>query len=165
MWQGIKDIFSGALKDLVALVKGVAGLLVAAAKGLITQMGDAISGAWTLLKKAFGVGVHALVSIVTGIADDMFNAGKSIISSLGDGFSAAFNGVWGVIKGFINDIIDAIDLIPGVNIHHIGSSAPGAPVTAYKGASNLHAAGFATGGMVNRPGYSRRRGRARSIPR
>ena len=152
MWQGIKDIFSGALKDLIALVKGVAGLLVAAAKGLITQMGDAISGAWTLLKKAFGVGVHALVSIVTGIADDMFNAGKSIISSLGDGFSAAFNGVWGVIKGFINDIIDAIDLIPGVNIHHIGSSAPGAPAGS-KAVSNLHAAGFATGGMVNRPGY------------
>ena len=96
--------------------------------------------------------MHALVGLVTGIADDMFNAGKSIISSLGDGFTAAFNGVWGIIKGFLNDIIGAIDLIPGVNIHKIGSSAPGTPAGA-KAVGNLQAAGFATGGMVNRPGY------------
>ena len=53
MWQGIKDYFQRrAQGDLVALVKRRRRAAeVAAAKGLITQMGDAISGAWTLLKE------------------------------------------------------------------------------------------------------------------
>ena len=151
MWKGIKDIFSGAIKELIAILKGALGLLEAAGKGLITAIGQGISGAWTLLKKAFGVGLDALVGLVTGIGGDLFDAGKAIIGQLGDGFTWAFNGVWGIIKGFINDVIDAIDLIPGVNIHHVGGSGPGA--TSSKAVSNLQKAGFATGGMVNQPGY------------
>ena len=156
MWKGIQDIFGGALKFILGLITGAFSLFKAAGLGLITQLGDGISAAWTILKKAFGVGVHALVGVVTGIGDDMFNAGKAIIGFLGDGFTAAFDDVWGVIRGFINDIIGVLDLIPGVNIHKIGGSAPGsvgAPAAANPFAQNLHIAGHATGGVVKGLGY------------
>ena len=82
-----------------------------------------------------------------------------------DGFTAAFNDVWGIIKGFLNDIIGAIDLIPGVNIHKIGSSAPGTPAGA-KAVGNLQAAGFATLADDGQPSPATSPGRKRrSTPR
>jgi TP901 family phage tail tape measure protein len=152
MWSGIKQIFSGALKAIEGVLTGAFNMFKSIGKGLIEALGGGISAAWGAIKTAVGAALHGVIGVINGIFGAFYNAGKFIF----DGFRKGIEWVWNnvilpAIRGFINLLLAPINFILdkiGVGgIHPFGGGgSAGAAAAAGE-------AGYATGGMVNRPGY------------
>jgi hypothetical protein len=82
-------------------------------------VGDLLHGKF---KQAFG----DVANILTGPFKTALKVAGVNMAALGDSITSVWRGVRATVIGFINDIIGAIDHIPGVNIHKIstGSSTP-----------------------------------------
>jgi TP901 family phage tail tape measure protein len=160
MWQGIEDIFGGALKIVVSIVRGQWGIIKAAGTFLMQGLQAGINAVWGTIKNFVSTIIDSIVSIVSGAWNAMYTAGKSILEGVMQGFRDAASTVLGVVVGFINDIIDVVNwLITKIGMSKIGhvtnplagggsSSAPSG-----QGGVGHSIPGHAAGGMVTAPGY------------
>lgn len=78
-WDGVKDIFRGSVKIVLAVIKAMTAPLRSLFRGISRGMGDIFRGAWEKVKDIFTGGANVVIDVV-------------------------------------NKIIEAINLIPGVNI-------------------------------------------------
>lgn len=120
-WKLITGIFDAQLTIIKGLVRG--GLM--ALRGIITVIGGLLKGdfgqVWDGIKKIFSGGITAL----RGILEGAWKLLKAPVEAIGAGIKEAFSSSWDGIKsvfrssinaviGFLNVLIDAINLIPGV---------------------------------------------------
>ena len=152
-WEGVKNIFSGAVKILVSIVTGIYGAMSAAAKGLVNAIGSGISAAWGGVKSLLDSLLGKIVSAVKGIGGALYDAGKFIIGKIGDAIRTVGNAVLGTMVGFINALLTPLNAVLGaLGIGGVHITAPHfAEGGIYEGDGKVK--GYATGGLVDRPGY------------
>lgn len=106
---GIVTAFRGFATIVRGVVRVIAGILT-------LDFGKA----WDGVKDIFGGAIKALAGILRAATAPF----REAIAGIGRGIASAFRSVWGgalsLGEGFVNKIIDVINIIPGVNIHHIG---------------------------------------------
>jgi phage-related protein len=163
-WTLIKGIFSGAWTAIKSIVEG--GLKVI--RGIIQVIGGLFKGdfgqVWEGIKTIFSGGITAL----KGILEGAWKILKAPVEAIAAGLHDAFENTWGRIKGifeagvnavigFLNVLIAAINVIPGVSIKPIGKlggdGGGGTPETpAPHGGQFARGGAYAkTGGYVNSP--------------
>lgn len=111
-WQYVK----GGLLMLKGLIKVVSGVLT----------GD-FGKAWSGVKTIFRGGVKLVLGVIRGMTAPLRAVLKPVARLLGSLFKSAWGKVEGIFEaggnaiiGVINKIIDAINLIPGVDIGEVG---------------------------------------------
>lgn len=152
-------VVSVALKPVVRsigiMLDGVVGTLRGTAKTISAVIGvisDILSGdfrkAWQGVKKVFRAGVDTMLSVVKAVTAPLKTAIDAIGNALGVSFSKVWNGILGTATSFVNTLIDVINVIPGVDIGHVGKKS----VSNGGGSSKKNSVGFfARGGEVDRP--------------
>src|SRR5699024_734667 len=94
MWEGIKDIFSGAIKFLWNFVQVTCfGKLIKGAKLFIKPFKSGFSKMWNGIKNIFSTVINWIVSFVK----KMFNGMKNTVSSINNGIKNVINKVWNAI--------------------------------------------------------------------
>lgn len=116
MWNGIKQIFGGAVKALVGILSGIGGALRAAATGVMNMLSSGITAAWSGIKKVFNTIIDSFVDVVTSFGKAMWNAGKGLFTAIWNGMKSVAQWVLDRIFDFIKEIVKIINIIPGVNI-------------------------------------------------
>lgn len=72
-WQGVKDIFSGAIHGVIGLVKGMFAPIITAAKAIGGALGDIFGGAWDKVTGIFKDAAGVLKDIVNWIISNVIN--------------------------------------------------------------------------------------------
>lgn len=160
MKAGVQDTIEaiiGFLRGWAQIIRGVVKVI----SGVLT--GD-FGRAWDGVKDIFSGAIKALFSLLRGITAPI----RAIIGKIGEGMAAGFRAAWrgitgvfesGVNKaiGFLNTLIDAINLIPGVpDIGHIGElggreNSGTSPKSTKKDHGSKPATGRRRGGKIDRP--------------
>lgn len=174
-WHFIWNVISGAVNGIKSVVTTVLNAL-GAAMGPIWSGIRAVAGpAWEGIKSVIFDPIKGLVKAIGNVWDDIrTGAGKAwdlIVKEAGAFATTIVDAVAGAVKGaanlvidFINDIIGAINVIPGIPnidpIKHIGESKkkdkpvqPGKPGSNTQGTANKAQGGAygRTGGFVGAP--------------
>lgn len=129
------------LQDFAQVVRGVVRIIT----GILT--GD-FGEAWRGVKDIFNAGVDGALAIVKGITKPMRVAAVAI----GDALSGPIEAAAGVVESVINGVIDALNVIPGVDIGHVGGAGSGAGNLEgehRKGSKKVHRQHRARGGPIN----------------
>lgn len=87
----------------------------------ISVLGIVVGAFWAFgsaIFNVFALGWNIIAAFVNFLA----NAFKDPLHAVGNLFIDIWNGIWQFVKARINDIIDAINKIPGVNIDKVGGS-------------------------------------------
>lgn len=166
-WKLIEDVFSAAWSVLKGYVVG--GLQII--RGVITIFGGLFKGdfgqVWDGIKQVFKGGLTQ----VKGVLEGAWKLLKAPVDAIGAGIHDAFSHSWDRIKalftssinaviGFLNLLIKAINVIPGVpDIKPIGTIGGGGGGGGGDKQQNLGGSGHlarggafgATGGLINRP--------------
>lgn len=151
-WNGIKSGVSTAANTVKSTtsntwnaIKSTASTVWNGIKGAITgAINGAVSGVKTALTMFKGWLSTAWDNIVKGVGTFATNA-KTAISNV-------FKNVANTVIGFIDEIIGAIDKIPGVNIPKVPKLAQGGSTDNLNFSAAGHQ-GYAVGGKVTRPMY------------
>lgn len=87
----------------------------------ISVLGIVVGAFW-----AFGSAIYNVFAlgwnIIAAFVNFLANVFKDPLHAVGNLFIDIWNGIWQFVKARINDIIDAINKIPGVNIDKVGGS-------------------------------------------
>ena len=87
----------------------------------ISVLGIVVGAFW-----AFGSAIYNVFAlgwnIIAAFVNFLANVFKDPLHAVGNLFIDIWNGIWEFVKARINDIIDAINKIPGVNIDKVGGS-------------------------------------------
>lgn len=87
----------------------------------ISVLGIVVGAFWAFgsaIFNVFALGWNIIAAFVNFLA----NVFKDPLHAVGNLFVDIWNGIWQFVKARINDIIDAINKIPGVNIDKVGGS-------------------------------------------
>lgn len=87
----------------------------------ISVLGIVVGAFWAFgsaIFNVFALGWNIIAAFVNFLA----NVFKDPLHAVGNLFIDIWNGIWQFVKARINDIIDAINKIPGVNIDKVGGS-------------------------------------------
>lgn len=87
----------------------------------ISVLGIVVGAFWAFgsaIFNVFALGWNIIAAFVNFLA----NVFKDPLHAVGNLFIDIWNGIWEFVKARINDIIDAINKIPGVNIDKVGGS-------------------------------------------
>lgn len=87
----------------------------------ISVLGIVVGAFWafgSVIFNVFALGWNIIAAFVNFLA----NVFKDPLHAVGNLFIDIWNGIWQFVKARINDIIDAINKIPGVNIDKVGGS-------------------------------------------
>lgn len=140
---GIVTAFRGFAQVVRGVVRIIAGVLT-------LDFGKA----WDGVKDIFGGAIKTLTGLLRAATAPF----REAIAGIGRGIAAAFRTVWGgavsLGEGFVNKIIDVINIIPGVNIKHVGGGdgVRQSSVVVTAPSKYEHGAGkFAEGGKVTMP--------------
>jgi len=136
---GIAQAFRGFAQILRGLIRIISGLL----------SGD-FGKAWDGVQDLFKGALRALAGIVRAGTAPIRTAAAAIGSAVGGAFSSAWSGITSTARGFVNGIIDVLNIIPGVNIHHVGGGS-----NRYSGSGG---AGSGGGGINAQGGGGRQQG-------
>lgn len=156
--NGLAPVVAGMANVIKGIIAVFAGLLTLNFTKMWNGVKQIVGGAWAAIKGIISTQIHVAIDIVTGAFNAFFNAGKFIINAIGSGIKAAWHGVLNIVSSFINALLTPINVVLGAigvkQIHvNLGGGGGGGGGPTAPSASNLHAAGFATGGKVDRPGY------------
>jgi hypothetical protein len=138
--------FLQAFEGIARVVRGV----IRVVHGILTLN---FGKTWDGVKDIFSGGVKAVGGILRAASAPFREAARTIGRAIGGAFSAAWDGVVSTARGFVNKIIDVINIIPGVNIGHVGGGGSSAPPRPGGGRAGAEAAvAFrASGGLVDAP--------------
>lgn len=151
VWRGIKAVASvewPAIKLIVKSALDTMGGIIKVFTGLLTLN---FGKAWDGVKQIFKGGIEQTVGLLRAATDPLRAAARAAFNAIKDPVSSAFRSVRATVAGFINDIIDLINKIPGVNIGKInlGSGRGNAGTgEAYHPSSPKTGGGRARGGFV-----------------
>lgn len=106
---GIVDAFRGFAQMVRGVVRIVSGIL----------SGD-FGKAWNGVKDIFSGAFKAILGLFKAATKPIRDAVGGLGRAIGGAFSSVWNGILGTAEGFVNKIIDVINIIPGVNIKHVG---------------------------------------------
>src|SRR5699024_10560677 len=105
MWEGIKDIFKGAIKFLWNFIQlSLFGKLLKGAKAFASPFKNIFSRVWNGIKNIF----NKVVTWITTFVKKMFNGMKNTVSSINNGIKNVINKVWNAISSFFNKIVSKI---------------------------------------------------------
>lgn len=114
------SIAKRVIPGIVTAFRGLALIL----RGIIRVISGILSGdfgkAWDGVKDIFKGGVKYIAGVLRAGTAPARAAAAAIGKAVGGAFSAAWGAIRGTAVGFVNGIIDVINIIPGVNIHHVG---------------------------------------------
>jgi 3D (Asp-Asp-Asp) domain-containing protein len=142
-----------------ALAKGVGAILGPVTRGA-GRLGSAIVGPVREAGQSLSGIVARSVARVLGVLRDGAGTVGRLASRFGNAIKAgivgAIAGAVSGVRGFVNTIIDVINVLPGVSVHHVGeTSAGGHPELGSGGRSKFAHGGppqkHARGGRVTRP--------------
>ena len=106
---GIIDAFRGFAQMIRGVVRIVSGIL----------SGD-FGKAWKGVKDIFSGAFKTIVGLFKAATKPIRDAVGGLGRAIGGAFSSVWNGILGTAESFVNKIIDVINIIPGVNIKHVG---------------------------------------------
>ena len=115
LWEGIKNITSGALSFVEGAIRAMTAPIRAAMAAIGHAISEAASAAWDTVKDIFRTALGVAVGIVRGYVDNMASAGSAIIhgvasgirdaaGAIGDAVSFIGGKIVGTLKGFIDDV-------------------------------------------------------------
>ena len=87
----------------------------------ISVLGIVVGAFWAFGSAVFNVFALGW-NIIAAFVNFLANVFKDPLHAVGNLFIDIWNGIWQFVKARINDIIDAINKIPGVNIDKVGGS-------------------------------------------
>lgn len=87
----------------------------------ISVLGIVVGAFWAFGSAIFNVFAFGW-NIIAAFVNFLANVFKDPLHAVGNLFIDIWNGIWQFVKARINDIIDAINKIPGVNIDKVGGS-------------------------------------------
>ena len=141
---GIGDAFRGFAQMVRGVVRIVSGIL----------SGD-FGKAWDGVKDIFSGAFKAILGLFKAATKPIRDAVGGLGRAIGGAFSSVWNGILGTAEGFVNKIIDVINIIPGVNIKHVGKQGVAdktlSDAKAGKRTSNIPDQKLAMGGKVVAP--------------
>jgi NlpC/P60 family len=160
----LKDVFDSAVgffRGFARVIKGICEVITGIIHG---EFGKA----WQGVKDIFSGGIKAILSLLRGMTSLL----RPIVAGIGKGLENAFGGAWEGIKsvfedgrnavvGFVEDIAEVINLIPGVPDIHVGNVGKSGVTTGNTEGSSpgnegnlgkTHQHRYA-GGPINRPMY------------
>ena len=143
---GIVDAFRGFAQMVRGVVRIVSGIL----------SGD-FGKAWDGVKDIFSGAFKTIVGLFKAATKPIRDAVGGLGRAIGGAFSSVWNGILGTAEGFVNKIIDVINIIPGVNIKHVGGGGNKPSSGSGGGTKSLTPGGtgfvprFAQGGKVTAP--------------
>jgi TP901 family phage tail tape measure protein len=139
VWDGVKQVFKGALHFLVA------SILLAAAPFRV---------AWDIIKKIAAAAWNNIVSVIKNIWNGLLNFFKGAPSTIFNLFKTVWNGIYTAFKWAINQLISAwnsLHFTIGGWTLHLPDPAPN--ITVPKITVGLpHIPTLATGGIIMTPG-------------
>lgn len=164
--QIFSDVFGPAIRNIVqgfiSFFKGMARVI----KGIVQVIGGILKGdfrqIWAGVKNIFGGAIQATLGLLKAATAPI----RRIAGLVGEGMLKGFSFAWDRIKalfktgvnaviGFVNLIIDAINIIPGVDIGHVGEIGGGGGGGKKKGPQGpvgpKGAQRRARGGSITRP--------------
>lgn len=112
---GILDVFDGLKTGIRGAVKIITGLLTLN-----------FDRAWDGVKDIFSGGAHTAIGAVKLMTAPLLSAVHVLDRALGGAFSNVWDGIVGTARGFVNRIIDVINVLPFVDIGHVGGSSKSA---------------------------------------
>lgn len=108
MWEGIKQIFMGALQFLWGLVNlYFIGKLLAPLRAFGSLAKSLMTSVWAGIKAIFNAAVNFVKNIVT----NGFNAMRSVVTSIMNAIRTAITTAWNVIKSTVTGALNAIKSI------------------------------------------------------
>jgi uncharacterized membrane protein YuzA (DUF378 family) len=156
LWEGVKTIFSGAWIVIKGIVQGGFEIL----SGIVKIFEGIFRGDWHRVWEGVQQVFHGAITALTGYLKGTFTIFKGIGEGIGKalygGLNGAISGVKDLVVGLINGIIDVINILPGVDIKHVGGGGKSpvkANTQAAAGQGNLGGSGhLARGGNWGRGG-------------
>lgn len=140
-----------AFRGFFTIIRGVIRLIT----GVLT--GD-FGKAWDGIKDIFSGGIKLVGGVLRAATAPFRSAAAAIGRAISGAFSSAWDAVVGTARGFVNRIIDVINIIPGVNIKHVGggkgADQPGRRGSNTQGANESAGTGrqYARGGFFGATG-------------
>ena len=121
-------LYACPLTWIIGLIVAVIVIIYLAVEGInyfceanISVLGIVVGAFWAFgsaIFNVFALGWNIIAAFVNFLA----NVFKDPLHAVGNLFIDIWNGIWQFVKARINDIIDAINKIPGVNIDKVGGS-------------------------------------------
>lgn len=147
VWRAIREavanIWDGIRTKIAAVISGVRETIANVVDGIREKMSNvwdsirtAVGNAWEAVRdkivnsiKGAIETVRNVIGDVVGWLADKWSAITSRVGTFADSvkekISTAFEGAANLVIGFVNAIIDAINIIPGVDIGHVGKVGGG----------------------------------------
>jgi hypothetical protein len=117
--RGLGQVFSGEIQVIRGVVEVISGILT-------LKFGKA----WDGVKNIFGGSVKVVIGILRTLAAPVTSTVKTVAGAMGDLFGGAWEKIKGAFRdgrdavvGFVEDIADVINLIPGVPDIEIGEKS------------------------------------------
>ena len=124
----IAALYACPLTWIIGLIVAVIVIIYLAVEAInyfceanISVLGIVVGAFWAFgsaIFNVFALGWNIIAAFVNFLA----NVFKDPLHAVGNLFIDIWNGIWQFVKARINDIIDAINKIPGVNIDKVGGS-------------------------------------------
>lgn len=121
-------LYACPLTWIIGLIVAVIDIIYLAVEAInyfcdanISVLGIVVGAFWAFgsaIFNVFALGWNIIAAFVNFLA----NVFKDPLHAVGNLFIDIWNGIWQFVKARINDIIDAINKIPGVNIDKVGGS-------------------------------------------
>ncbi|MBC6310152.1 hypothetical protein HCJ66_11445 [Listeria sp. FSL L7-1582] len=110
MWEGVKQLFSGAIQFVWNLIQiAFVGRILKAGRALITGFRGLIKALWAGVKGLFSSGVSGSLSFVTNLLKKTLGIG----TKLKTGFVNTMKGLWTGTKKMFSNMVDYVKNMPG----------------------------------------------------
>lgn len=114
-WDAIKDAVSDGISAVLRALKDAGHSFIQAGKDIINQIVSGIKTAGGALASVGGWLKDRVTEFITGAKDGFVSVGGTIIGFIVDGLKGGLN----LLIDFLNEVIEKINLIPGVDIDAI----------------------------------------------
>lgn len=109
MWEGVKQLFSGAIQFVWNLIQVLfVGRILKAGKALMTGFKGLIRGLWSGVKNLFSSGASGALNFVTGLLKKALGLG----SKLKSGFVNTMKGLWTGTKKMFSNMVEYVKGMP-----------------------------------------------------
>lgn len=112
MWKGIKSVFSGAIKAVIGLMKGMTAPL----RSIAGKLGDVILKGFDVVKKVpgfigdlLGKALDKLVAAVSRFASAGLRVGKAIVKGIADGLSDLISRIGDFMAKGLDKVVSYVD--------------------------------------------------------
>lgn len=162
--QAFMDFVSPILENFVVMVQTAFSVVSGVLDGVIALLNGDFSGAWNAITGVVQTMYDGVVAVIGNflkflgaVVESVGALAGNIGQAIFDGIAGGFNSLWGVVKGAVNNIIDALNAINSFGWERQGfeiNTPLGSTFVGFdKGSFNLwpDIPHLAKGGIVNRP--------------